>query len=67
MQPHLWCAFFLLVGILVVGAWDVYALFFLPPGATVSAVVQDWSHRYPILPAIVGLVVGHIFWPVNRP
>ena len=49
--------------VLGVGLYDVFAALFLPPDSTVSAIVLDLAKRYPILPLLVGIVLGHLFWP----
>jgi hypothetical protein len=35
--------------------------------ATVSATLQDWFHAWPIIPALIFLVLGHILWPLTSP
>jgi len=50
------------VGILV-GAYDLYAGFFFPPGGTVSEVILDFARKYPIVPFLMGLLCGHLVWP----
>lgn len=55
-----------LVVVLAVGAYDVYASFFLPPGSTVSYFIQGWSKQFPALAFAVGFLVGHLFWPLRR-
>lgn len=46
----------------LVMAWDVYCSFWLSGSNTVSAVIREWSQRWPVLPLLVGLVLGHLFW-----
>ena len=48
---------------LVVGAWDIYATFWLPPGSTVSWVLQGWCRHWPVLPFAMGVLAGHLLWP----
>lgn len=55
-------AAFLLIALLVVGVWDIYATTSSGRWASVSDVITDWSRVYPVLPLLVGLVMGHIFW-----
>jgi hypothetical protein len=45
----------------VSGVLDVWLYFTGGHDATVSAVVKDWSHRYPIIPLSVGMLIGHLF------
>ncbi len=35
------------------------------PDATISVVLQDSASKYPVIAAAVGLLVGHVFWPVR--
>lgn len=56
----------MLIGMAVVGLYDVYAYSFLPPGNSVSYVLQAWSRTYPMLPFFFGLLAGHLFWPISR-
>lgn len=56
----------LLVVMALIGAYDVWAAFTLAPGHTVSELVQSWAVRFPILPFALGLLCGHLFWPLGR-
>lgn len=66
MHVNTLLAFSLLVALFVSGAWDVYAYGYLSPAATVSSVVHGWSREFPILSVAVGILIGHLFWPVRR-
>jgi hypothetical protein len=47
--------------VLLVGIFDVWVS--LTPGqTTVSEYLSDLSRRYPVLPFILGMVAGHLFW-----
>ncbi len=35
------------------------------PQATISVVLQDAASKFPVIAAAVGLLVGHVFWPVR--
>jgi hypothetical protein len=54
-----------LLTVLLIGIWDVFSIRLFGPHSTVSDVLQTWSKMYPILPLTVGLILGHIFWPVH--
>jgi hypothetical protein len=45
------------------GLWDVLVTYGGHPQDTVSNVIQQWSVMYPVLPLLIGLLIGHIFWP----
>lgn len=47
------------------GLWDVIAVSKGNINDTVSRTLQDWSLMYPVLPLALGVVLGHIFWPVS--
>ena len=46
-----------------VGLWDIIAVGIGRPADTVSVVVQGWAMSFPILPLVIGLILGHVFWP----
>jgi hypothetical protein len=54
-----------LVTLIALLLWDVFAMVRSGPEATISVVVHDFASRNPIVPLFVGIVVGHIFWPVG--
>lgn len=54
-----------LLGVLVcAGVWDIVAVACLKPESTISAILQSWSRIYPILPFLIGVLIGHLFWPL---
>lgn len=53
----------LLIALACAGAWDIYAAYRGQGVEPVSVVIQDWSRRWPILPLLVGVLLGHLFWP----
>jgi TctA family transporter len=63
-------AFGLALSIIIVlsmsGAYDVYATFYLDHSSTVSYLLQSWAVQFPILPLLVGILLGHLFWPVAK-
>jgi hypothetical protein len=52
---------------LAIAAYDMYAAFGPGPEYTVSALIGEWSGRVPIIPFLLGLVAGHLFWPRGGP
>jgi len=42
--------------------WDIFMMYASTPRATVSDIIGEWGQRWPILPFVVGLIVGHLFW-----
>lgn len=70
MQPDtigcLLAGFFLFATGLV-GAYEVYALFMLPGDASVTFYLTGWSRQIPALPLVLGLILGHLFFPTRIP
>lgn len=48
-----------------IGVYDVWASYTLGRSATVSYVVQSWAIQFPILGVLIGIILGHLFWPVG--
>jgi hypothetical protein len=67
MKPNSFTALLLLIVVLAAGVWDVIAGNKWGSTATISSVIYNWATRFPILPLAVGLVLGHLFWPVKHP
>jgi len=65
-QAGFWIALALIALLAVTGAFDVWATFAQPAGATVSAHLQSWAVQFPVLPLAIGIIIGHLFWPVHR-
>jgi len=53
----------MLAVIVLAGVWDIYVAARGRNEDTVSSVLHGWSLQFPILPLVVGLLLGHIFWP----
>jgi hypothetical protein len=53
---------------LIVGAafWDFYV--WLLPGnqRSVSRVLNGWAHDFPPFVLLIGVIMGHLFWPINN-
>lgn len=56
-------AVLLLGNLFLAGIWDVCFLSLGRPEATVSKILQGWSLNFPILPLLIGVLLGHLFWP----
>lgn len=55
----------LLIIVLVVITWDVIVTYGGKPEASLSQVILEKSTRDPIIPFLIGVIIGHLFWP-NR-
>jgi hypothetical protein len=51
----------LAVVLALVAVLDVWLASVHGPDATVSALVRDYSQRYPVIPLAVGVLIGHLF------
>lgn len=61
---RIWLALALHVIVFGVGVWDIVAIARRRPQDTVSATIYDWSTELPILPFALGVVLGHLLWPL---
>lgn len=64
MAPNAAVAIVLLVVLQIVAIYDSVALMFFGREHTVSFVLASWSSHFPIIPIVVGMLIGHLFWPV---
>lgn len=46
--------------------WDIYAAC-SPTQPTISALALVFAHKHPVVPFLLGVVMGHIFWPQEEP
>jgi hypothetical protein len=49
--------------VLIVAFWDITVIFMGRPESTISAVILQVSKENPIVAFVLGVVVGHLFWP----
>jgi hypothetical protein len=63
VTPQYILALCLLVMFLLVGVWDIYVQAKGEPENTVSNLLGVWSQNYPMLPMVMGILVGHLLWP----
>lgn len=55
----------LIAGVILLFAYEAYALRSQVRGDTISEIVWTWSERSTLLPFAFGLLCGHLFWPRN--
>jgi hypothetical protein len=53
----------LLAVIAIVGAWDWWLATHPPEGDTISEVALSTARRHPLLPFVLGVIIGHLLWP----
>lgn len=56
-------AIILLTVIGLIGVYDAVAIMSSGRLATASSVVIDWASRYPVIAVLVGMILGHLFFP----
>lgn len=59
-------AAWLLANVIAVGVYDVIAFFFARPEDEVSYWLQKWFMAWPMLAVALGVVVGHLCWPLRK-
>lgn len=55
---------FILLVIVGVTIFDIVALLVGGIDATISVTMYNLSRQYPIIPFALGVIAGHLFWPV---
>lgn len=55
-------AIFIGVAILIIAAYDVYAILAGGSEASISHTMILWSYKYPVFTFMMGFVMGHLFW-----
>ena len=58
-------AIFILLTILAIAAWDVYAIVLGGHEVSISHTMIEWSYKYPIFTFLMGVVMGHLFWRMS--
>lgn len=61
------CQLFLAIALALilaaVGIWDAIVVWNGRGDRTVTAIIQDWAQRSPMLVLGIGAIIGHLFWP----
>lgn len=60
---RVWLGVALLVVLVCIWIWDVWCIVQGDTSNTVSVTIMEWSIQWPILPLLVGIGIGHLFWP----
>lgn len=47
-------------------AWDILAYVIGGTRSTISVIVHDWASDYLIIPFALGVLAGHVLWPLYR-
>lgn len=57
-ETILLCVFILLV------TYNIIILYFFGPSCSISVVLSNLAYRHPFFLLLLGIILGHIFWPV---
>lgn len=52
----------LIINIIIIALYDTFVMYHVGRQATITDVVYQISCRWPIVPCVVGAVIGHLFW-----
>lgn len=50
----------------LVAIWDITTFALDKPGASISSITQSWARSNPIFAVAIGVLIGHLFWPINK-
>ncbi len=48
---------------MLVGVYDLLAIMSKGKLESVTSHIQAWSQEFPLLPFVLGAIIGHLFWP----
>ena len=63
MSARLWTIGILVGVTLLLIVWDVYAATNKAGDDTISEVVLGFARRHPVIPFLLGVLMGHLLWP----
>lgn len=66
LKKRHWTVIILAVVTVFLIVWDVYAFMTAGTPGTVSDIVLDFAGMHPVLPFIIGVLMGHLLWPQYR-
>ena len=55
-------AMLLALALAATGIYDCYVALVHGPAFTVTYVIRTYSREYPMIPFLVGCLIGHLFW-----
>ena len=58
--------FLIILVFIVIFIWDSIVMFFAADlNATISFAIYTISRQHPIIPFTIGVLCGHVFWPLS--
>ncbi len=64
-DPRALTEMFIIAVVVTCVVFNLFMRLWFGPQATISVVLQDDASKFPVIAAAVGLLVGHVFWPVR--
>jgi len=61
-----WTLVFVIFVILLITGWDVFVWIRGGTESTISALLIDWSYKYPFTVFLMGFVCGHLYWRMSK-
>ena len=62
MRPNVVLSWVLLGHCIMISVYEVWALTAKGPDWTVTHVLRKWSREFAILPLLIGILLGHLFF-----
>jgi len=55
---------FIIFWVAIAIIYDLVAVLVWGSEKTISTKLYGWAKRWPIIPFLIGVTMGHLFWPV---
>lgn len=65
-EPGVWIAALLILCGVLASLWDLYCFVSPECHQTVSETINRWGSQWPPLLIALGVLIGHLFWPLRR-
>lgn len=62
LKPNQIVAFIFVIGTFCIILYELWAVGWRDQSWTITAVLREWSEDTPMLPIIVGILIGHLFF-----
>ncbi len=56
----------MICAVVVLGLYDIYAAAYGGGEGTISVVIWDYAQDYPMIPFVMGVLMGHFFWQNSK-
>jgi hypothetical protein len=58
---------FIILALVLIFTVDLILIWWRGYTATISWTLLVWSKKFPVIPFLVGITMGHLFWPNEIP